>query len=160
MVVLVAKILPVLQETLCSSAVWKRFWGWNQFPEKKTGILSDFSNIFMIWFLIPAHSLVGSFSIDDGDGSENVTFKMNSRFSFQTLSRIFRFAKNVKCRRISLELIYWRPHSSLQRGRNIRRRLFTSSIKREIRNFSRSSRAVTVKKCTKKCDARLKLLIC
>ena len=24
--------------------------------------------------------IVGSFSIDDGDGSENVTFKMNSRF--------------------------------------------------------------------------------
>ena len=25
-------------------------------------------------------SLLGSFSIDDGDGNENVTFKMNSRF--------------------------------------------------------------------------------
>ena len=27
-----------------------------------------------------SHLSTGSFSIDDGDGSENVTFKMNSRF--------------------------------------------------------------------------------
>ena len=31
---------------------------------------------------------IRSFSIDDGDGSENVTFKMNWRF-FQTFSRLF-----------------------------------------------------------------------
>ena len=54
---------------------------------------------------------------------------------FQTLSRLFQFAENVKCRRISLELIYWAPHSSLGRERKIRRRLFTSSIKRGIRHF-------------------------
>ena len=37
----------------------------------------------------------------------------------------------------------------------IRRRLFASSTKREIRHFH-----VTAKKCTKKRDARAKLLFC
>ena len=54
---------------------------------------------------------------------------------FQTLSRLFQSAENVKCRQISLELISWGPHSSLERERKTRRRLFTSSIKREIRPF-------------------------
>ena len=35
---------------------------------------------------------IGSFSIDDGDGSENVTFKMNWRFF--KLSRVY--SKSVK----------------------------------------------------------------
>ena len=52
---------------------------------------------------------IGSFSIDDGDGSENVT--------------------------INLELVSWGPSSSLERERKIRSRLFRSSIKREIRHF-------------------------
>ena len=54
---------------------------------------------------------------------------------FQTLSRLFQFAENGKCRRISLELISWGPHSSLEREKEIRRRLFTSSIKLAIRHF-------------------------
>ena len=54
---------------------------------------------------------------------------------YQTLSRLFQFAENVKCRRISLELIYWAPHLSLERERKIRRRLFTASIKRGIKHF-------------------------
>ena len=38
---------------------------------------------------------------------------------FQTLSRLFEFVENVKCRRISLELISLGPHSSLEReGKN------------------------------------------
>ena len=77
---------------------------------------------------------LGSFSIDDEDGSEKVTFKMNSPF-FQTLSRLFQFTENVKCGRISLELISWGPDSSLERARKVRRRLFTFSINREIRHF-------------------------
>ena len=77
------------------------------------------------------HILIGSFSIDDGDGSENATLKMNSPF-LETLSSLFQFAENVKCRQISLELISWRPHSSLERERKICRRLFAYSIKREI----------------------------
>ena len=52
-------------------------------------------------------SLLGTqVSMDDGDGNENVTFKMNWHF-FQTLSRLFQFAE------ISLELISWGPLSSL-----------------------------------------------
>ena len=76
----------------------------------------------------------GSFPIDNGDGSENVTFKINSRF-FQTLSRLFLFAENVHCRRISRELISWGPHSNLEKEIKIRRRLFASSIERKNRQF-------------------------
>ena len=82
----------------------------------------------------PAPPILGSFSSHDGNGSEKVSFKMNSRF-FQSLSRLFQFAENGKCRRISLELISWGPHSSLEREKEIRRRLFTSSIKLAIRHF-------------------------
>ena len=78
--------------------------------------------------------LIGSFSIDDAEGNENVTFKMNSRF-FKTLSRLFQIAGNVKCRRISLKWISWGPHSSFKREKKICCCLFTSSIKREIRDF-------------------------
>ena len=54
---------------------------------------------------------------------------------FQTLSRLFQFAVNGKCRQISLELISWGPHSSLEREKEIRRPLFMSSIKLAIRHF-------------------------
>ena len=57
---------------------------------------------------------------------------------FQTLSGFFHFAENIKCRWISLELISWESHSSLERERKNRPRLFMSSIKletREIRLF-------------------------
>ena len=43
------------------------------------------------WCAARVQQLVGSFSIDDGNSSENVSFKMNSRF-FQSLSRLFQFA--------------------------------------------------------------------
>ena len=46
---------------------------------------------------------------------------------------------------------------TLESEKEIRRRLLTSSIKLAIRH-SRRSRARTVKKCTKKRDARAKLL--
>ena len=77
---------------------------------------------------------VRSFSIDDGDGGENVAFKMNELF-YQTWSSLFEFAENVQRKQISLELISWGPQSSLERERKFRLRLFTSSIKREIRHF-------------------------
>ena len=57
---------------------------------------------------------------------------------FQTLSAFFHFAENIKCRWISLELISWESHPSLERERKNRPRLFMSSIKletREIRLF-------------------------
>ena len=50
---------------------------------------------------------------------------------------------------------------SSQKEKEIRCHVFLSSIKREIRKFHVvASRAVTVKKCTKKRDARAKLLFC
>ena len=69
-----------------------------------------------------------NFSIHDVDGSEIVVFKKNSPF-------LKLFCVYFKCRRISLKLISWGAHSSLERERKIRRRLFTPSIKREIRHF-------------------------
>ena len=53
--------------------------------------------------------LVGSFSIDYGDGSENVTFKMNSR-CFK-LCRVYSKEprESAKCGRISLKMTLWPP---------------------------------------------------
>ena len=46
----------------------------------------------------PCKGILGSFSIDDGNGSENVSFKMNSRF-FNLCRVLFQqFAENGKCR--------------------------------------------------------------
>ena len=98
--------------------------------------------------------LIGSFSNDgfDGDGSENVTVKMNSRY-LRTSSRLFQLALNVKCRRNLLELNSWRPHPNLERERKIRRRVFTSSIvKRPIRKFYVLVRCSDDKEMEQKCN--------
>ena len=50
-------------------------------------------------------------------------FKNDIAF-FQSLSRLIQFTENVKCRRISLELISWGMHSSLEREREKYRLLF------------------------------------
>ena len=71
---------------------------------------------------------------ENEDGSENVTFKMNWRF-FKLCRVLLQFAKKGLFRQISLELISWGPHSNLEREREFRRRLFMSSIKREIRHY-------------------------
>ena len=81
----------------------------------------------------PPPSSVGSFSIDDGRHSENVTFKKNSSF-LNTVASI-PIAENGKCGSISLELISWGAHSTLESEKEIRRRLFTSSIKLAIVQF-------------------------
>ena len=72
------------------------------------------------------------FSIDDGDGSENVTFKMNLRF---LKPRLFQLVENVKFKRISLQLISWGPHSSLKRGRESHCLVFVSFIRVKIGIF-------------------------
>ena len=99
-----------------------------------------------------------SFSTDDGDG-ENVTIKMNSRFfklfrvyssslemsnmgefpwswflvaCVQTITKLWLVQSLILSAR---RLISWGPHSSLEREGKIRRRFFTSSIKREIGHF-------------------------
>ena len=48
-----------------------------------------------------------NFSIDDGDGSENVTLK--------TFVAFIPIRWNVKCRPISLELISWEPDSNFRK---------------------------------------------
>ena len=66
--------------------------------------------LFQFFFGVVRHfclsllKTIGCFSTDDGNCSENVSFKMNTRF-FQSLSRLFHFAENGRYRRISLELI-------------------------------------------------------
>ena len=95
-----------------------------------------------------------NFSINDVDGSEIVIFKMNSRF-FKL------FCVYFKCRRISLKLISWEPHSSLERERRILLRLFTSSIKREIWHFQVVVVQVPQRNVQHlKREARAKLLFC
>ena len=72
-------------------------------------------------------------SIDDGEGSKDVTFKMSWRFK---LCRVYSNSlKMCEGRRICMELISWGLHSSLERERKIRRFLFTSSTKRKIGHF-------------------------
>ena len=69
-----------------------------------------------------------TFNNDDGDGSENVTVKVNSCFS--KFCRVyFNFPENVKCRPVFLDLNFWGPYSSLKRDRKIRRGLCASSMK-------------------------------
>ena len=59
--------------------------------------------------------------------------------------------------------IFWSQilgeNPNLERERKIRRYVFTGALlKTSHREISRSSRAVTAKKCTKKCNARVELL--
>ena len=80
--------------------------------------------------------------------------RLKSEFAFiQSSSRQFQLTCFVKFRRTPLELNSLKPYPSSERERKFRSGLSTSSIKREIRS-------VTVKKCTKKCDARAELLFC
>ena len=78
--------------------------------------------------------LKGSFSFDDGNGSENVTFQKWIR----VFSNFFAFIPNCwKCQMQTNvpELVSWEPYSSLERESKIGSRLFTSSIKGKIRHF-------------------------
>ena len=54
---------------------------------------------------------------------------------FQSSWRLFQSSYLSKCMQAPLELNYQEPHPSLERQRNFRRRLFTSSIVRENRHF-------------------------
>ena len=93
--------------------------------------------------LPPYVSILGSFSIDDGDASENVTIKTNSRFffSFRVYSKLLKISnagqgffgttlKFRKRKKNSQSLVY-----ILHRTGN--------------QAFSRRSRVVTVRKCKK-----------
>ena len=94
---------------------------------------------------------------DDHDGSENVAKKMNL-FPFKPATRLLSNLIASKCRRLFLELNSQGFYSSSKRGRKIRRRMSTSSIKRQIRRFHVVVVQWTSKKCTKKRDALAELL--
>ena len=106
----------------------------------------------------PFHRELGALQSTTATAAKTSLLKWIGVF-FQTSSRLFLFAENVKCRWISGELISWGPHSSLERERKIRRRLFASSIKRENRKFHVVFAQWWQRKI-QKCDARAKLLFC
>ena len=64
------------------------------------------------------------------------------------------------CRQFFLELSPLKYCIKVQEKNNIVLVFCSSSRKREIRHFLRGSRATTATKCTKKRDARYKLLFC
>ena len=94
---------------------------------------------------------------DDDDGSENVGKKMNLR-SFK-LNRVYLDPLSMSnAGDFSWSWILKGFYSGSKRGRKIRRRMSTSSIKRQIRRFHVVVVQWTSKKCTKKRDARAELL--
>ena len=77
---------------------------------------------------------------------------------FQTWSRLFGPAQYLKGRRLFLGLNSYGFYSGSKRWRKIRRRMSTSSIKRQIRRFHVVVVQWTSTKCAKKRDARVELL--
>ena len=62
---------------------------------------------------------------------------LKSEFAFFIpLWRLSQLAYFVKCKRTLLEPNSKQPYPSSDRGRNFRRRLFMSSVKRDIRHFN------------------------
>ena len=73
------------------------------------------------------------FKIQRRDGDKNVAQKVN--LSFFSLYSDYSYPLTVNCRRTLLKLNFKGPYSSSEREIKLRRCLFTSSIKREIRHF-------------------------
>ena len=100
---------------------------------------------------------LGTLSKDDDDGSEFVVKKMNLR-SFKP-NRVCLDPLNMpNTGDFSWSWILKGFYSGSKRGRKIRRRMSTSSIKRQIRRLHDVVVQWTSKKCTKKRDARAQLL--
>ena len=104
-------------------------------------------------------TLLGSFRTEVGDVSENVTLKRNSRF-FQTVSAFIPVC--LKCQKWANfhGVDFLGTALNFRKRKKIRRRLFASSIKREIMHFlvvivQRQQRNVQ-----EKYDARANLLFC
>ena len=86
--------------------------------------------------------------------------RLKSEFAcFQSPSRILQLIYFVKLQGNPFWAEFLRTILSSERERKFSRRFLTSSIKGEIRHFP-VYREVTVKKCTKKLDARAELLFC
>ena len=105
------------------------------------------------WWLV---LLIGTLSNDDDDGSENVAKKTNLR-SFK-LNRVDLNPLNMSnAGDFSLNWIL-KDFIQVKKRRKIRRRMSTSSIKREIRRFQVVVVLWTSKKCTKESNAPAELL--
>ena len=76
---------------------------------------------------------------------------------FKLYWRLFHLVQVVKCWQIFRELNSKRLYRRSEKEKESRCLVFKISTKREIKAFSRRSRAVTDKKCTKKRDTRGKL---
>ena len=100
----------------------------------------------------------GSLSSNDDDRHKNGTEKVKSP-CFKPY-RAYSISFNSSNVGIFLELNSKILYQSSGKEKESRCLVFTSSTKREIKAFSHRSRAVTAKKCTKKRDARAKLLFC
>ena len=94
-------------------------------------------------------SVVGTLTNDDVDGSGNVAKKMNLR-SFK-LNQVYLDPLNMLMQETFPEDEFF--YSSSKRGRKIRRRMSTSSIKRKFRRLHVIVVQWTSTKCTKKRDA-------
>ena len=99
-------------------------------------------------------SVVGTLTNDDVDGSGNVAKKMNLR-SFK-LNQVYLDPLNMLMQETFPEDEFF--YSSSKRGRKIRRRMSTSSIKRKFRRLHVIVVQWTSTKCTKKRDACAELL--
>ena len=104
-------------------------------------------SMIMIW----QHNDADTDKGDDNDGclhDDNREFKiprrrrrqkrrLKSDFSiYETLAQLSQLGHYVLCRRTLLELNSEEKYPGLQREREIRRRMFTLSIKHEIRQFT------------------------
>ena len=101
--------------------------------------------------------VIGTLSKDDDYGSENVAKKW--------ICTLWNLIASIRTRSIcQMQAIFPRLKflrilfTGSKRGRKIRRRMSTTSIKRQIRRFHVVVVQWTSKKCTKKRDARAELL--
>ena len=100
----------------------------------------------------PGHwKTLGTLRSEDGNGSENVDEKVNSR-SFNLLGD---YSKTLTLSKVNPPKS-WIPKKKERKREEISSLVYFRS-KKWKQAFSRRSRAVTAKKCTKKRDARAKL---
>ena len=105
---------------------------------------------------VRSEEILESFSNDDGNDSQNVTINMNSRFS--------NFIAIIPTRFKCWMLVKFPRVKFVGTAPKFRKRKKNSSScvyvlhKTSHQEISRPSRAVTAKKCTKKCNARAELL--
>ena len=94
------------------------------------------------------------------DSHENVAWKSEFTFFFQSPSWLFQLSYFVTCKRTLLDFLISMTRILVQEENEFCHCLFTSFTKREIRHFHGQSCSWRQRKCTRKCDARAKLLFC